>query len=444
MIFTEKKITITNNQCNIDSPIILYRGDYNVEIRFTIISSPHKYSNKQDTNIVESTEASYGQLVIRRPNNTAIFSEIAATKRGAIIFTITAEMIDEITEVGNYTFQIRLLDENKESRVTIPEVVNGIEIREPIAIEDVTDTNEVDVATVGYAMTTAGTTEDAFDSQGNYNKTAWRTGDRITAAKLDKIEAGIDGVNKKVASGGSGSNINDTTASATTTYSSNKIENIKEDLNSQIRDIDLSNYVEKVEGKGLSTNDYTTAEKEKLSNLNENGFTDEQISNAIQAKIDDGSLSSLSIAEGSLTENLLTDELQSKINNNAETETGEKYKLYVEDDGQTIYGRKVNESIKNGLICDFDMSEGSGDTLKSKVGNNVLNLSNFADDGTDKWVNGGLKFNNTTAQSNVSSFAKVVTTIPNTYPKCMEVYFEFLEGFTTTLVFTFGDRKSVV
>lgn len=203
MIFTEKKITITNNQCNIDSPVILYRGDYNVEIRFTIISSPHKYSNKQDTNIVESTEASYGQLVIRRPNNTAIFSEIAATKRGAIIFTITAEMIDEITEVGNYTFQIRLLDENKESRVTIPEVVNGIEIREPIAIEDVTDTNEVDVATVGYAMTTAGTTEDAFDSQGNYNKTAWRTGDRITAAKLDKIEAGIDGVNKKVASGGS-------------------------------------------------------------------------------------------------------------------------------------------------------------------------------------------------------------------------------------------------
>ena len=52
-----------------------------------------------------------------------------------------------------------------------------------------------------------------------------------------------------------GSNINDTTASATTTYSSNKIENIKEDLVSQIRaiggsggssgEVDLSGYVTK-------------------------------------------------------------------------------------------------------------------------------------------------------------------------------------------------------
>ena len=194
MIFTEKKITISNNQCKIDSPVVLYRGDYNVEVRFTIVSSPYKYSNKQETNVIEQTEASYGQLVIKTPGNKpAIFSEITATKRGAITFTITAEMIDEVHEIGDYTFQIRLLDENKESRATIPEIKDGIEIREPIASEDTT--NEVGVATVGYALTTAGATEDAFDSEGNYNKTTWRTGDRITDAKLNKIEDGITGVN---------------------------------------------------------------------------------------------------------------------------------------------------------------------------------------------------------------------------------------------------------
>ena len=198
MIFTEKKITINNNQCKIDSPVVLYRGDYNVEVRFTIVSSPYKYGNRQETNLIESTEASYGQLIIQTPNTTPIFSEVTATKKGAITFTITAEMIDEVTEIGSYTFQIRLLDENKESRVTIPEVVDGIEIREPIATEDTADTNEVNVAAVGYAMTTAGTTEDAFDSQGNYNKTTWGTGDRITAEKLNKIEQGITGVNNKV------------------------------------------------------------------------------------------------------------------------------------------------------------------------------------------------------------------------------------------------------
>ncbi len=204
MIFTDRTIIVQKGIGSINDTIILYRGDKEVEIRFTLNEgSPFRFGSGASPNIIEKTEAAYGQLIIKRPNDLpAVFSEITPTNGGKIVFTITAEMIDEITEVGNYTFQIRLLDESRNSRATLPEVVNGIEIREPIATEDVTDTNEVGVATVGYAMTTAATAEDAFDSQGNYNKTTWGTGDRITAAKLNKIEAGIDGVNKKVTSGG--------------------------------------------------------------------------------------------------------------------------------------------------------------------------------------------------------------------------------------------------
>ncbi len=208
MIFTERTIKISNDVCEIDNPIILYRGDYNVEIRFTIIECPYKYSAKNSTNIIEQVDASYGQLVIRVPNDgSPIFSDVVETKRGSIVFTLSREMIDEIIEVGDYTFQIRLFDANRESRATIPPVENGISIREPIAFEDVTTTNEVGEATVGYALTTAATQEDAFNSEGNYNKTTWGTGDRITASKLNKIEAGIDGVNKKVASGGTGGTV---------------------------------------------------------------------------------------------------------------------------------------------------------------------------------------------------------------------------------------------
>ena len=214
MIFTDRTVTVKNGISSINEPIVLYRGDKEVEIRFTLNEGlPFKFGSGASPNIIEKTEAAYGQLIIKRPNDLpAVFSEIAPTNEGKIVFTITAEMIDEITEVGNYTFQIRLLDESKNSRATLPEVVNGIEIREPIATEDVITTNEVGVATVGYALTTAGTSEDAFDSQGNYNKTTWGTGDRITAAKLNKIEAGIDGVNKKVASGGSGGTTTDNVA----------------------------------------------------------------------------------------------------------------------------------------------------------------------------------------------------------------------------------------
>ena len=203
MIFTERTIKISRDTCEIDKPIVLYRGDYNVEVRFTIIESPFKYTTKNSTNIIEDVNASYGQLVIKTPNGKPpIFTDVVETNEGSVVFTLSGEMIDETIEVGDYTFQIRLFDSNRGSRATIPPIENGISIREPIAIEDVSTTNEVDVATVGYSLTTAGTPEDAFNNEGNYNKTTWGTGDRITAAKLNKIEAGIDGVNKKIASGG--------------------------------------------------------------------------------------------------------------------------------------------------------------------------------------------------------------------------------------------------
>ena len=247
MIFTDRTIIVQKGTSSINDTIILYRGDRDIEVRFTLNEgSPFKFGSGASPNIIEKTEAAYGQLIIKTPNDLpAIFSEVAPTNNGKIVFTITTEMIDEITEVGNYTFQIRLLDESRNSRATLPEVVNGIEIRGPIATEDISDTNEVGVATVGYALTTAGTQEDAFDSEGNYNKTTWGTRDRITDAKLNKMEAGIDGVNRKVANV---NNINDTTASETTTYSSNKIESIKENLNSQIKDV-----VNKIGTETLST-----------------------------------------------------------------------------------------------------------------------------------------------------------------------------------------------
>ena len=201
MIFTESTIKISNNVSKMDSTIVLYRGDKNVEIRFTILQSPFKYSNTVATNVIESTNASYGQLVIKTPNDKPpIFSEVSATKEGTVLFTITKEMIDEIEELGVYTFQIRLMDENKQSRVTIPPVENGIEIKEPIAIEDDNSTNVVGLAKANYAVATLSDVDTpTFDDNGKYNKTNWNDGDLITNASLNKIEDGIYTTNENVA-----------------------------------------------------------------------------------------------------------------------------------------------------------------------------------------------------------------------------------------------------
>ena len=142
MIFTDRVIKVKRGISSINEPIILYRGDKEVEIRFALKEeAPFRFNREVDSNIIENSEAAYGQLVIKAPNNLpAIFSEITPTNEGRIVFKITEEMIDEIAEVGNYSFQIRLFDENISSRVTLPEINGGIEIREPIASEDTTST----------------------------------------------------------------------------------------------------------------------------------------------------------------------------------------------------------------------------------------------------------------------------------------------------------------
>ena len=142
VIFTDRAVKVKRGVSSINQPIILYRGDKEVEIRFTLKEeAPFMFNKEADSNIIEVSEAAYGQLVIKTPNDLpAIFSEVTPTSEGKIVFKITGEMIDEITEVGNYSFQIRLFNESMNSRVTLPEVNGGIEIREPIASEDTAST----------------------------------------------------------------------------------------------------------------------------------------------------------------------------------------------------------------------------------------------------------------------------------------------------------------
>ena len=136
MIYATATITIKNHQATIDKKVILCRGDKNVEIQFEIKEGMYRQYKMDGSNTIENLGASYGQLVISKPDYSFAISDITETKDGKIVFTIPQEMIDENSEVGSYTFQIRLYDESQTSRVTLPPVEGGIVIEEPIASED--------------------------------------------------------------------------------------------------------------------------------------------------------------------------------------------------------------------------------------------------------------------------------------------------------------------
>ena len=127
MIYLERTVVIENSTAYIEEPIYLYKGDKNIEVRFSIQNNPFKYKNTLAYN--------YGQLIIKRDTAPNIFSEVTKLSGGKIILTITGDMIDELEELGSYTFQIRLFNENMSSRGTLPPVENGIVIVEPLCEE---------------------------------------------------------------------------------------------------------------------------------------------------------------------------------------------------------------------------------------------------------------------------------------------------------------------
>ena len=197
MIFTNRTITVRKGEARIDEPIVVYRGDYELEVRFIIMNSRFRFMS--GTNLIDTEKASYGQLAVLTPYGGNVFSDVAKCSDGAVTFVLSRKMLDQIEEVGLYSFQIRLMDYNKESRVSIPPIEYGIEVREPIASED--HDNSVNNAIVGYSIAKVVNPNeekvvDTFDGDGNYNKTKWETGDRISEGKLNKIEDAIDEINK--------------------------------------------------------------------------------------------------------------------------------------------------------------------------------------------------------------------------------------------------------
>ena len=195
MIHANRIVTVGEQESIIDRPIILYRGDREVEIEFTLVGNEFMFS--EEGNVIKSVNASHGQLVLNTPSGEHMFSELAECHEGKVVFVVTKEMIDEFVEMGFYSFQIRLYDSAEmKSRVTIPPVMNGFDIRNPIAAED--EVNVVDQGLVDYSRIFKDQSNEelpTFDWTGAYNKTEWEHHDVITENKLNKIEDALYSIN---------------------------------------------------------------------------------------------------------------------------------------------------------------------------------------------------------------------------------------------------------
>ena len=179
MLYAKVVLWVKQDETLSDSKVILYRGDKNVDIEFTLKSVDYVL-----------TESAFAQLILTRPYATSVFSEIFKIGNNKVTIRISGDMIDELNEKESYAIQIRLFDSERVARATLPPCYDVIYVREPIAVER-TDGDEalVNLAKVNYALTGRNSEQigDIF-TNGVYNKTIWYDGDLITDGRLNKVE----------------------------------------------------------------------------------------------------------------------------------------------------------------------------------------------------------------------------------------------------------------
>lgn len=190
MIYKDLKLTVMGNNSKTDSDIYVYRNDRNIDFNFKVeIHSPYKYVDNQ--NMIESTSAAYSQIVIMKQGETPVFGKLQVVSDNVAKLTITANMIDELSELGDYDFFIRLYDRTRESAVTIPPVIGQLHVLEPMGVgaEELTVYDEIGKAMINeMGLTYQEGEEPAFNGYGIYNKTIWKDRDIMSKNKMNKIE----------------------------------------------------------------------------------------------------------------------------------------------------------------------------------------------------------------------------------------------------------------
>ena len=189
MIYKQCILTIANNDATLDEDIYLYRLDKNVELYFTIVNNKYKFDKSDLNNIISLTNASYFQMRLYKDKDVKYTFAIQPTENGQAILTITDDLIDEPIEVGDYDFQISLLDADKSSMISMPIARQQLHVCEPL----VSNESKTGSAVLGLSqLDTAGEIIDAFDENGNYIRKVHVNGETISAELFNKWETALE------------------------------------------------------------------------------------------------------------------------------------------------------------------------------------------------------------------------------------------------------------
>lgn len=194
MIYKKCIMTINKNNATLDEDIYLFRLDKNIELHFSIVNNRYKFDKSDLNNIIAQTNAAYFQIRLYRSDEIKYTFAIQPTQDGVAVLTITDDLINDPIELGEYDFQISLLDADKTSMISMPIVTKQLHVCEPL----VDNQAIMGRAVLGLSSLASGEIKNAFDSEGNYIREIHNDGDILSAQLVNKFEEALDSNTKAI------------------------------------------------------------------------------------------------------------------------------------------------------------------------------------------------------------------------------------------------------
>ena len=189
MSITKKLVvTLEDDVATPSERIFIYKGDVGVDIIIELENFNYKIDSISEKNMINRIEAYFKnpQGIVRQYND-----EVDVINGDRIKFSFSKNVINDMQIIGQYELQFHLFDKEN-NRITIPSYY--FYVKEPLhntSEEQEDNESRVDYARVDYSKVKDGIV--LFEvSENGYIKTNWQSGDLITSAKLNKIEAQLE------------------------------------------------------------------------------------------------------------------------------------------------------------------------------------------------------------------------------------------------------------
>jgi hypothetical protein len=195
LILRELVLTVNNTTASLNEPLQIYRDDRGITLKIKVLKYKYLFDKLIEEDTVKDSSIISARAIIRKPDGVTMFEcPRENIEDDCVKIHITRDWTDEDIEIGKYQLQIQLYGSDfVNERITLPpfdfSVVNPIGfVAEPDAPQDVVGYSLADVGAIN-AIGEA--TEDNLENN-IYNKTNWKTGDIISASRLNKVENALE------------------------------------------------------------------------------------------------------------------------------------------------------------------------------------------------------------------------------------------------------------